>query len=187
MNQQTAIVKGSLSAVAKSGNMSLAETFLNCDALILVDVSGSMSSDDARDGKSRYVVALEELASLQSTMPGKLAIVSFSDKAEFCPGGVPVFVGGGTGLANALRFAQVADVGGIRFVVISDGAPDDGEAALRVAFSYKGRIDTIYVGPELDSSGKVFLQKLAAAHKGQAVTADRASMLAEKTTQLLLA
>ena len=184
---QNAIVVGSLSAVAKAGNLSLAETFLSCDALILVDVSGSMAADDARNGKSRYDVALEELAALQATMPGKLAIVGFSNKAEFCPGGVPVFMGAGTDLAGALRFAQVADVGGMRFVVISDGAPDDGDAALRVASTYKGRIDTIYVGPELDVSGRDFLQKLAAAHKGQTVTADRASLLAEKTTLLLLA
>lgn len=184
---QNAIVVGSLSAVAKAGGHSLAESFISCDAIILVDVSGSMAADDAREGKSRYDVALEELAALQATMPGKLAIIGFSDKAEFCPGGVPVFAGAGTDLANALRFAQVADVGGMRFVVISDGAPNDGEAALRVAATYKGRIDTIYVGPELDVSGRDFLAKLAAAHKGQTVTADRASLLAEKTTQLLLA
>lgn len=186
MNQPNAIVVGSLSAMAKASNQSLAETFLSCDALILVDVSGSMAAEDAREGKSRYSVALEELATLQATMPGKLAIVGFSDKAEFCPGGVPVFMGAGTDLAGALRFAQVADVGGMRFVVVSDGAPNDAEAALRVASTYKGRIDTVFCGPEDDrEGGRIFLNRLATAHGGQSMTVAKALNLAANMVQLL--
>ena len=182
-----AIVPGSLSAVAKREGQSLAETFLSADAVILVDTSGSMMSGDSRSGRTRYNVALEELAQLQAHMPGKLAVLAFSDDCIFVPGGQPPLLGGGTNLAGALRFAKVADVPGIRFVVISDGQPDDSHAALSVAATYTNRIDTIFVGPESDwHGGQAFLQRLAAASGGKHLAADRAMELANKTERLLL-
>ena len=181
------IVPGSLSAIAQREGQSLAETFLSADAVILVDTSGSMMTSDSRGGRSRYNVALEELAQLQAHMPGKLAVIAFSDSTIFVPGGQPPLLGGGTDLAGALRFAKVADVPGIRFVVISDGQPDDSHAALAVAATYQNRIDTIFVGPENDwHGGQAFLQQLAAASGGKHLAADRAMELANKTERLLL-
>lgn len=181
-----AIVPGSLQAISTLNNRSLAETFVSCDVLILVDTSGSMNSRDSRGGKSRYDVACEELARLQADMPGKIGVLSFSDTTVFCPGGQPIYLGSSTNLRGALEFTKVADVTGIRFVVISDGQPDDGAGALRVAAQYKGRIDTVYVGPENENSGRDFLAQLAKANGGQSLTAARATELASKTQQLLL-
>ncbi len=186
-SRQTAIVQGSLSAVAQRDGKSLAESFLNANAVIIVDTSGSMRTCDSRGGKPRYDVALQELAQLQLHMPGKLAVIAFSDNTIFCPGGQPPLLGGGTDLAGALRFAKVADVPGMRFVVISDGQPDDEREALAVAQTYTNRIDTIFVGPENDwHGGRSFLQRLAAASGGQHIAADRVQELASKTEQLLL-
>lgn len=182
-----AIVHGSLSAIAKRDGVSLAESFVSADAVIIVDTSGSMYTNDSRGSKSRYDVALQELAQLQAHMPGKLAILAFSDDCIFVPGGQPPFLGGGTDLAGALRFAKVADVPGMRFIVISDGQPDDEQAALAEAAKYQNRIDTIFVGPENDwHGGRAFLERLAAASGGQHIAADRVKELAEKTKQLLL-
>lgn len=182
-----AIVPGSLSAVAKREGQSLAESFLSADAVIIVDTSGSMCTTDSRGGKSRYDVALEELAQLQARMPGKLAVIAFSDSTIFVPGGQPPLLGSGTNLAGALKFAKVADVEGMRFVVISDGEPDSAQAALAVAATYQARIDTIFVGPESDwHGGQAFLQQLAAASGGQHMTADRVQELADKAERLLL-
>ncbi len=187
MQQSTAIVPGSLSAIAKRDNQSLAESFLSADAIVLVDTSGSMAMHDSRGGKSRYDVALEELAQLQAHLPGKLAILAFSDSTIFCPGGVPPLLGCGTNLAGALRFAKVADVDGMQFVVISDGEPDEARAALAEAAKYQNKISTIFVGPETDwAGGRAFLAQLAAQSGGQAVAADRAQELASKTETLLL-
>lgn len=187
---QTAIVPGSLSAIAQRDGQSLAESFLNADAVIIVDVSGSMTTQDSRGDRSRYDVAIEELAQLQAHMPGKLAVIAFSDHTMFCPGGQPPDVGvlgTGTNLVDALRFAKVADVPGMRFIVISDGEPNDGREALAVAKTYSNRIDTIFVGPENDwHSGRAFLQRLAAASGGQHIAADRVQELASKTERLLL-
>lgn len=185
--QQVAIIPGSLSAIAKREGQSLAETFLNADAVIIVDTSGSMETNDSRGGRRRYDVALDELAQLQAHMPGKLAVIAFSNGPIFCPGGQPPLLGGGTNLAGALKFAKVADVEGMRFVVISDGEPNDERAALAVAATYTNRIDTIFVGPENDwHGGQAFLQQLAAASGGKHLAADRAMELANKTERLLL-
>lgn len=179
------LVKGSLGAIAQQNNQSIAETFVNADVVILVDTSGSMCACDSRGNRSRYEVACEELKNLQASLPGKLALISFSDDCLFCPNGIPFNYEGGTKLAQALKFAKVADVTGIRFIVISDGQPDSEEEALKVARTFKAKIDTIYVGPE-GGDGQAFLKRLAKASGGQGVTADRVKELSANVQRLLL-
>jgi hypothetical protein len=181
----TQLVPGSLSAIAQQNNASIAETFINADVVIIVDTSGSMAAEDARGGKSRYDVACEELKNLQASLPGKLALLSFSDDVIFCPSGIPFNYEGGTHLDKALKFAKIADVTGMRFIVISDGEPHDEDAALKVARTFKAKIDTIYVGPE-GGDGQAFLRKLAKASGGQGVTAAKVAQLADNVQKLLL-
>ena len=185
---QTEIVKGSLTDIAKQTGASLAETFLSADVIVLVDTSSSMQAMDAPGGKTRYDAACAELANLQATIPGKVAVISFASTGDviFCPNGQPFNLEGGTGLASALEFAKIADVPDMRFVVISDGQPDSEREALKVAASYQNRIDTIFVGPE-GTPGRTFLAKLASAKNGQAVTADRVAQLSSKVQYLLAA
>jgi uncharacterized protein YneF (UPF0154 family) len=83
----TALVSGSLAALAQQSGKSLAESFIHCDAVVIVDTSASMNDRDARGGVSRYKAAVEELTALQNALPGKIAVISFSDYAMFCPGG----------------------------------------------------------------------------------------------------
>ena len=186
VKEQRGIVKGSLADVAKQTNTSLAESFVSADAVVIVDTSGSMSEYDAAGGLSRYDVACKELEKLQETLPGKIAVISFSTSVVFCPNGQPYNFGGGTDLAKALEFAKLADVDGMRFVLISDGEPNDRNAALRVAKTYANRIDVIYVGGEFGSDGRRFLNELAQASGGIAVPVDTLTGLGRKT-QLLLA
>lgn len=182
-----AIVQGSMSAIAQQSGKSIAETFISANAIIIVDTSSSMHIDDSRGGKSRYAVACAELQHLQASLPGKLALLSFADDVQFCPSGIPFDFGGGTDLAKALKFAKVADLSsGMRFIVISDGEPNDESEALKVARTFKNRIDTIFVGPE-GGSGQAFLSRLASASGGQGVTADRVKELADTTQKLLAA
>lgn len=184
----TALVPGSLGALAQQSGASLAETFLSAEVIVLCDTSGSMAATDSRGGRSRYDVELDELARLQQSLPGKVAVLAFSSDVMFCPGGQPFNYGGSTDLARALEFAKVADVPGMRFIVISDGCPDDTRAALTVAATYKARIDCIFVGPETDiDGGRAFLERLAKASGGQSVTADRVMQLADKVQFLLAA
>jgi hypothetical protein len=184
MNNQ--IIPGSIGAVAQQNGKSIAESFANADVIIIVDTSGSMEAHDSRGGKSRYDVACEELKNLQASLPGKLALLSFSSDVLFCPNGIPFDFGGMTDLAKALKFAKMADVTGMRFIVISDGEPDSEQDALDVAKTYKNRIDTIYVGSE-HGAGQEFLKRLAKASGGQGVTSAQVKELASDIKQLLLA
>ncbi len=181
----TQLVKGSINAIAQQENKSIAETFINADVIIIVDTSGSMAADDTSNGMTRYEKACEELRNLQASLPGKLALLAFSDNCVFCPSGIPFDFGGGTDLTKALKFAKVADVTGIRFIVISDGQPDSEEEVLRVAKTFKAKIDTIYVGPE-GGSGQDFLRRLAKSSGGQGVTAEKVKELAANVEKLLL-
>jgi len=162
-----AIVTGSIGDIAKRENRSIAHSFASAKIVAIVDVSGSMAIRDARDNQSRYDVALQELATLQHQHPGEVAVLAFSSKVEFIPGGVPPLFGEGTNLAGALRFATMADAPGLRFVVISDGQPDSKEEALKAARAINARIDVVYVGPERDSAGRDFLAQLASMGHGQ--------------------
>jgi len=184
-----ALVKGSLSALSQRDNLSLAESFLNVDAVLLVDMSGSMAAEDAPGGLARWDAAENELRRLQEQLPGKLAVIAFSSEVQFCPSGVPIRFGGGTDMAKALHFVRPADGLGIRFILISDGQPDDEKKTLKVARSFKSRIDTVYIGPEDGGvwSGRDFLAKLAAESGGIATQSKAPGLLAEQVTLLLTA
>ncbi len=181
-----AIVPGSLAAVAKRENLTLAESFLSVDALILVDMSGSMASGDAPGGLSRYDAAERELRDLQAALPGKIGVVAFSTDVEFCPTGVPIRMGMGTNMAKALQFVKPAD-GLAKLVLISDGEPDSESETLRVARLFKHKIDTVYIGPERDHRGRRFLEQLANATGGQSLQSAAPGLLKNETLKLLQA
>lgn len=180
------IVIGSISAIAQQTNKSIAETFMSCDCIVIIDTSGSMSTCDSRGEKSRYDVACEELKQLQASLPGKIAVIAFSSEPVFCPGGVPQYLGGGTDMAAALQFAKIADVPDMQFILISDGEPEDEQKTLAVAKTYRNKILTIYVGPEEHPAGRNFLQRLATVTGGQTIAVDRAKELKAGIEKLYL-
>lgn len=184
MNRSLAAIPGSLKDLATRQHISLAESFLSADVIVIIDVSGSMGGYDARGGQQRYQVACEELTRLQAELPGKVAVIAFSGDVLFVPGGVPPFLGGGTDLAAALEFVRVAD-GTVRFVVISDGQPNDGPRALSIARTLTSRIDCIFVGSPNDTAAQAFLRELAQ-HGGRSFVAEFAGHLAEKIETLLV-
>src|SRR5690606_2654009 len=114
----TAIVPGSLAAIAQRENRSIAESFLNVDLLAIVDVSGSMSIPDAPGGAKRYDYACSELAALQKQYPGRIAVIAFSGHAQLEPGGQPAYMGGDTDMCAALQTAKPADGLGDRKSVV---------------------------------------------------------------------
>jgi len=177
------IITGSIGYIAQKNNQSIAESFLNCDCIVLIDVSGSMQNVD-KSGKSRYDRACESLANLQNILPGKIAVVSFSDKVRFEPSGIPFFEGGTTDLTAGLRFIKIGDVQDMSFVVISDGQPDDRSSALAVAKTFKNKIDVIFVGDETDLDSIKFMNELAKVSGGKQITAD-CEKISEKVQYLL--
>lgn len=186
MTNTNAIVPGSLAAVARSAGMSLAESFLNCEVICLIDQSGSMAAPDAPGGRTRFDAADDELRRLQANHPGQVAVVSFSEHVQFCPSGVPDREGHTTDMVAALTFVRVAD-GATRIVLISDGEPDEPRKTLATAAKFTSPIHTIYIGPEDDhDGGRKFLQRLAAATGGQMFQSSAPGLLASSVDELLL-
>lgn len=183
----TAIVPGSLAAVSEARGQSLAESFLSADAIVLVDVSGSMEAQDAPGGRTRYGMACDELARVQRELPGRVAVVAFSHTPRFVPGGQPPMQGANTDLMGALRFVQPAD-GTVKFILISDGYPDPPEdEILRTAQKFVSKIDVVYCGPEADRQGRDFLNRLARTSGGVYVESLKTANLGENVTLLLKA
>lgn len=181
------ITKGSIADLMNNENVSLAESFMTCECIVLFDVSGSMNNMDGYN-ESRFERGIKELKSIQAEMPGKYAIIQFADRVDFMPGGVPIMgmSGSGTDLTSALKYAQIADeIPDMRFVIISDGEPRNEITAKQMAAQYKNRIDTIFIGDENDHwNGQSFLSELAQMSGGKAVTTAAENI--GKTVTLLL-
>lgn len=179
-----AIIPGSLSHMAKRNSQGLAESFLSAKIVVLLDDSGSMSTNDAPNGLSRREAAKRELVRLQKQNPGEIALICFADFPLFCPHGDVIPCGGSTDMAKALEFIKVADDCGLKIVLISDGAPNSEDETLRVATNFKSKIDCIYIGRE-GGSGQYFLDKLMSITGGKRYEADAPGMLGSGVDLLL--
>lgn len=180
-------ILGSQSDLAQKNNMSLAETFLNVDLVALVDISGSMQTNDAGNGKSRWDVAQDHLTKLQGKYQGKIALIEFASFVEFRPNGKLSPANGGTNLTDALKFVKIADDCGIKIIVVSDGKPDNEQTALTQATRFTSKIDAIYCGDENDhEGGRAFLQRLVNATGGQLITSVTTGAIGDGLETLLL-
>lgn len=184
----TAIVQGSISDMAQKLGRTLAEAFLLVDAIVIVDTSASMSQVDVPKSEvkvSRYAEACEQLKKLQAQMPGKVAVLAFSSYPVYCPSGQPQMLGGSTNLAAALRMVKPADDCELRFIVVSDGEPDNEQDCLDIAAKLRTRIDTIYIGPP-GGHGADFLRRLATIRSGQSAAQADEILKLDETIQRLL-
>jgi hypothetical protein len=183
------IVYGSLSYLQQQGKP-IAESFATgVDAVVLIDISGSMATTDCQNQQSRHQVACDELRKLQRQIPGKIAVIEWADSHAFVPGGIPGPPAGyTTDMAGVLRFIHTPlDGTDIKIILISDGEPDDETRTLAEARRFKSRIDTIYIGPE-GGTGAEFLRRLSALTGGQSVTkSPREIVTLEQTVTKLLA
>lgn len=181
-----AIVTGSLSAISQSTGKSLAESFMNADCILLLDESGSMGSNDAKDNKSRRQVAREEVIRLQKDYPGKIALIVFSDRPVFCPSGIPQTLDGSTNLYDALNYIKPCDNTGMKLILISDGVPSRQEDCITLASTFISKIDVVFIGNETDyQGGRKFMERLASVTGGKSLKSDTPGMLGKEVTLLL--
>jgi len=138
---------------------------MGAKVIVIVDVSASMDMNDCPNSQRRFQVACEQLFQLQRDLAGQVCVVSFSDYAKFRPSGIPSDPSGCTNLAGALKFVHPANGTDIRLIVISDGQPDNEQAALAEAATFTNKLDCVYVGPE-NGPGRDFLKRLAVASGG---------------------
>ena len=152
------IIIGSQSDIANKQNISLAESFLSAEMILLVDVSGSMNYNDAPNNMNRWEYAQKQLTHLQGLYPGKIALVEFSSNVFYQPGGKMSPPNGSTDMAAGLKFVKVADDCELKIIIVSDGDPDSKNQALNEASKFKTQIDAIYCGKEGGSFCHLILQ-----------------------------
>jgi hypothetical protein len=186
MGQQS-IAKGSIRDVAAGGDNALA--LLNAKVLVLCDRSGSMSQE-ARAGKTCYELEDDIVTRIQAKYPGQVALAAFADVAYLCPTGSLPPPGGNTNMLDALRVAEPLAAVGLRIIMVTDGEPSHDEAeVLQAAKALRGKMDCIFVGPEL-SAGAEFCKRLARSVGGSHSEADLTKgpeLLEQNLTRLLLA
>ena len=183
---------GSPADVARKEGTGLAEAlYANMEMIILGDNSASMLCQDVHHSPNEYLTreqkAMQELAKLYEQYPGKALLIEFSDTVNVRPSGTFSGQHGGTDLASALKFLQ--DVGidqlpDIKVAVVSDGFPNDPARCLSIARMLGVKLNTIYCGPEIDSTGHYFLADLATASGGTATTVENVD-LEQEITHLL--
>jgi hypothetical protein len=144
---------------------------IGCAVVILCDLSSSMQ------GK-RIQRLREALESIWATMP-RARILGFASTvfsiAE--PRTIPE-PSGSTALHLALDAASILRPA--KVIVMSDGQPDDEDAALAMAQKIPGIIDIFFCGDDQDRKGITFMHKLARVGGGRVVVKDIA-----KTRELL--
>ncbi len=139
--------------------------------VILCDVSSSMAGERIKRLK-------EALRSLWATMPRcRLLAFSFRVWPIESPERMPE-PSGNTALHLALEEARLLRPA--KTIVISDGHPDDAEAAINVAGKIPGVIDICFVGSDGDRQAIRFMNRLARIGGGRVVVRDL-----EKTKELL--
>lgn len=132
----------------------------NSKNTLLIDLSGSMH-EYMPSGESKRECVQE----IVSKLPTGIKKYAFSNYCELIEGNHFPEMGGSTKLAEA--FERVKQDGIKEIILLTDGYPDNANAALRAADGLK--IEIIYIGPPPPPE---FLDNLAKGHKGQFITVD---------------
>jgi hypothetical protein len=133
------------------------ESKANAVSIILVDVSASMAEPV---GDRRRCDVLDEI--LRQVLPASqdARVFAFSELVQEIERGARVPVpGGGTALHTALTY--IAPFQPMQVVVLSDGEPNDAEAALAVARTLSCNFVTYFCGDERNHTAVAFLRALA--------------------------
>lgn len=138
------------------------------EVVILADISHSMES--IAWGQRRKIDVLREaVEAAQERQPARL--IAFSAQPREVQR-IPE-PESSTNLTAALQAALRYNPGVT--LVISDGQPDNERSALAIAAQFRGVIDVLYVGPDMDRAAIGFMRRLAAAAGGEMVSNDISS------------
>lgn len=125
--------------------------------ILLLDVSGSMAA--YAEGHTRRIDALWTIVQeLRSNNVG-FRCATFSDVTKWaelveCPE-----LEGGTNLADAFYFVRKIEP--MQITVVTDGEPNDEQAALNAAQSIGCKVNVMFVGSPSDTHAKAFCAHLA--------------------------
>lgn len=154
--------------------------------IFLLDISGSM--DMYIEGKSK----LDNLRDIMREYPEARKVCFSSDVyCEVDRNGnvdctIPMSAHGSTDLARAIGFLRTLTKRPERIVLISDGEPDDSNAAIREATGFSVPIDIIFIGQK-GSSGERFMINLAKFTTGRQFTVEDKSANFQKQLSIKIA
>jgi len=154
--------------------------------IFLLDISGSM--DTYVEGKSK----LDHLRDIMRDYPEARKICFSSD--VYCDVdrngnvdcAIPSSAHGSTDLAKAIGHLRTLTKRPERIVLISDGEPDDSDAAIREAIGFSVPIDIIFIGQK-GGSGERFMIKLATFTRGRQFTIEDKSANFQKQLSIKIA
>ena len=183
MSNEKSLVRSLESSMTVKSLKDLVRVRATGEVVLLVDVSLSMT-DVMRNGKQRIDGLREVVKGMQEKKPVRMIAFGLHPGVGAGPSeleralGIPGTTGegpqvgfvdsvpdaqGGTPMAEGIDFARINGFG--RAVVISDGGPNDPNAAMESARQFGGKIDVVYVGDPGDR-GSTFLEQLAVATGG---------------------
>lgn len=184
---KSGVVKGSLQDVSERTGSPLATTFMNAAVAVLCDTSISMEDRDGQ-ADSRYERMVQELAHLQNSKEGQVAVFSFSSDVVWCPGGVPTNLRGMTAMERGIdlwRKYNLHRMPDMQFFLISDGEPSNEQATLEAAQKFGKPINTIFVGDPDNYQAQDFLKQLARATRATHQDDFTVDKLADRIVALL--
>jgi len=146
------IIKRAMSAKASGGVVSEARLKYEQrlkgaseEIIVVADLSGSMLETIGGLNVTKHEHLRIALDDIKKNYP-KVRVVVFNSTHQEWKKGVLPSPGGGTDLARALAFADQWKPK--KTIIISDGLPDDEQAARVAALALTGVVDTIYCGPD---------------------------------------
>lgn len=129
--------------------------------VLVLDCSGSMSSEADSPGERRIDALRGVVNSLR--LKGMTFRQLIFNSSHMWSDVIPE-PAGGTDMAGAFEFC--AKINPEHVIVVSDGQPDNPQAALLAAKQLRCKVDVFYVGPSNDTHCKDFLQSLATSTGG---------------------
>lgn len=136
--------------------------------LILADVSSSM--DEMASSRTKYDLLREALGQARRTAPNARLVTFASWPLEIAPGQDLPLPSGSTALDAALEYA--IPLRPRWTLVISDGQPNDPDAALAAVDRITGTVDVLYCGPDGDVKAIAFMRRLARLGGGRVTVHD---------------
>lgn len=174
---QAAVKRAAAALPASTGKVAHQQARLDRRAggvVILADVSHSMNAPAW--GALRKIDVLRDAVAGAMTRNPQCRLIVFSETAREVSA-IPE-PEANTDLVAGLEAARAHDPGVL--LLISDGQPDDPRGALRVAESWRGAIDVLYVGPDTDAAAIDFMRRLARSAGGDMRTNDIGSSAGAK-------
>ncbi|USR37574.1 VWA domain-containing protein [Ectopseudomonas hydrolytica] len=162
-NPLQALIRKSASTLpTNTGNVARYEERLNRTEgprIIVADLSGSMESP-AWGQRRKLDLLREAVDGILANALEPMRLIAFAGAPVDGINQLPSnSLDGGTALHLALDCAATHKP--LATLVISDGQPDNEELALAAARRLPGRIDVLYIGPDVEQSAIQFMRRLA--------------------------